>query len=227
MAIINGRKIKVPDSGIYGSELIKKAGNKNGRRVVVRNRGVQFEKVKSNKLYSKEELINKKGQPVKVTTIPDRTKAANFGGIRSSISKKIITEQVIDIAEHYFKSGVDFDEKNADWLVVPKYKLPKIWNGVASFSPLLIVFPTDYPEIPPIGFYLRADLPISPNGHLYNQAYHEACKDPLEEGWKWYCVYVHNGKWNPSRYINPGDWKYGDDLWTYVTLINEVLGSND
>jgi len=142
------------------------------------------------------------------------------------VSKSIITEQVVDIAEHYLKGGVDFDEGNADWMVAPKYKLPKIWESIAMFSPLLIIFPTDYPEIPPIGFYLKADIPCSPdNSHFFNQAYHDACKDPLQDGWKWYCVYVNPGSWNPARCQRTGDWKNGDNLWTYFTLINEVLAS--
>jgi len=38
-----------------------------------------------------------------------------------------------------------------------------------------------------VGFYLKEDIPLSANGHLYQRVYHEACSDPLTQGWKWYC----------------------------------------
>ncbi len=40
--------------------------------------------------------------------MPDRSKGYGFGGPRSAQSKRIITEQVVDIAEHIFKQGVEF-----------------------------------------------------------------------------------------------------------------------
>jgi hypothetical protein len=227
MAIINGRRIYVPESGMSGRDIIKEANPGSNRRTVV-HRGLNFETIEPNRLYSKEALISKKtGQPLKISTIPDRTKGLTYGGNRSALSKQIITEQVISLAEHCFKPGLDFDEANADWMIVRKYVLPAIWHDVAETSPLLIIFPTEYPEIPPVGFYLKASLSQSPNGHLYAQAYHEACKDPLEEGWKWYCVYVNAGAWQPARYRQPGDWQRGDNLWQYFRLITEALASRD
>ena len=225
MAIINGRRIQVPYSGMYGSDLIDAVGVQPGRRPVVNRGGTQFETVNPHKLYTQEDLLNKHRIPVKVTTIPDRSKGAAFGGPRSLLSKNIITEQVFDIAEKLFKRGVDFDEANADWMIVPNYKLPKIWSSIARFSPLLIIFPTEYPPIPPIGFYLKAKINFSPNGHLFDQAFHNACKDPIKDGWKWYCVYVKPGCWRPARYIYPGDWRKGDNLWTYFQLIDEALAT--
>ena len=225
MAIVNGRRINVPDSGIYGNEVINQADPRPGRRVIVNTGGTQFETVNSAKHYSKQELLDRWGNPVKVTTIPERVKGISYGGLRSPLSTQLITEQVFDIAEHFLKRGVDFDEANADWVIAPRYKLPPIWHPTAKFTPLLIVFPTEYPTIPPIGFYLKANIGLSPNGHLYDTAYHSANKDPLKNGWKWYCVYVEPGCWSPARYRYPGDWKRGDNLWTYFQLINEVLAS--
>jgi len=91
----------------------------------------------------------------------------------------------------------------------------------------LIVFPTEYPVLPPVGFYLKQDIPLSVNGHLYQSAYHEACSDPLTQGWKWYCVYINAGSWQPAPVIHSGDWRKGDSLWTYFTLISEVLSGTD
>ena len=163
------------------------------------------------------------GQP---WDIPRRRKSS-FGGARSALSKQIITEQVLDIAEHFLKEGVDFDEDNANWMVAPKFFLPKNWSHVADTTALLIAFPTEYPEIPPIGFYMMASLPLSPNGHLYPKAYHAAWHEPLAKGWNWYCVYIEPGNWRPAPVRRSGDWKRGDNLWTYFRLIQETLGSPD
>jgi hypothetical protein len=226
MPIINGRRVSVPPAGVYGEELMREAGNRSGRRTVIKGSGLDFKPIQATKIYKDAELYDKKGNPVKIELIPDRSKGS-FGVKRSKFSKQIITEQVYDIATHLFKSGVDFDEDDADWMTVPEYRLPSIWRSIAKTVPLLIVFPTEYPELPPIGFYMKADIPQSANGHLYQAAYHDAWKEPIAHGWKWYCVYIGQGNWQPARVKKPGDWKSGDNLWTYFTLINEVLSSKD
>lgn len=239
VAIINGRKITVPDSGVYGSELIKEARPSSGRRIVIPKVGgaaTEFETVEPSKFYSKRDLINKKGNPVSIRNIPERIKgfprnsfsnAITYGEPRSANSKKIITEQVYDVASKLFKGiPVDFDENNADWFIVSRYVLPKLWHNICQTSPLLIVFPTQYPQIAPIGFYLRASIPYAPNGNLLEDAYHNACKDPMNDGWKWYCAFVDGNNWQPSAVKKTGDWKYGDNLWTYLMLISEVLSNN-
>jgi hypothetical protein len=224
MPIINGRRIQEPPGGMSGRTLIREVAPAPGRRPVIRKGGVAFEAVDPYHHYTTSELYDKQGKPVKVTTIPDRTKGlVTFGAPRTPVSQQLITSQVFDIAEHLFKRNILFDEDNADWVIIPQYRLPPIWHGVARVSDLLIVFPTNYPSFPPIGFYLQADLPLSANGHLYESAYHQACKDPLEMGWKWYCVYINEGCWQPARIRYLDDWKKGDNLWTYFSLISEVL----
>jgi len=127
---------------------------------------------------------------------------------------------VVDIAEHLFRQGVEFDEDNAHWLVVPNYGLPPRWHNIARGTPLMVVFPEEYPALPPVGFYMKADIPESPDGHFYQATYHNAWQEPLRHGWKWYCVYIHNGAWQPAR-----NWKEGDNLFTYFHLIREALGN--
>ncbi len=112
-------------------------------------------------------------------------------------------------------------------MIANQYVLPPIWHHIARTTDLLIIFPTEYPELPPVGFYLKEEIPLSVNGHLYQTAYHEACSDPLTQGWKWYCVYIHAGAWQPAPVMRPGDWRKGDSLWTYFTLISEVLSGTD
>lgn len=230
MAIINGRRVtNIPNAGVYGEDLIKEMKPGPGRRPVLQRAG-GFERIRPEKLYSKAELLDRKGKPLKVSDIPDRTKGSGesgrtFGGKRDAKSKQIITEQVFDLAEHLFKGdeGVDFDEDDAHWFVAPRFKLPRTWKGIASETPLMIAFPMQYPTLPPIGFYMKADIPQAPDGHFFEQAYYDAWKEPLDHGWKWYCVYVQPGNWRPAPVRRPGDWKDGDNLWTYMTLINETL----
>ncbi len=223
--IINGRRVSIPSPNetIEGREIINQVNPRDGRRTVI-YKDMEAETVNPDKIYSGRELFDRRGNPVKITTIPDRTKGS-FWGSRSAFSKQVITEQVYDLATHLFKRGVDFDDENADWMRVPEYVLPKIWHSFARTTPLLIVFPTEYPELPPVGCYLKADLPGAPDGHLHPKVYHEAAQEPLDDGWKWYCVYVKEGNWQPARIRQAGDWKYGDNLWTYYTLINEALSS--
>ena len=145
--------------------------------------------------------------------MPDRGKGGiRYGEPRSAFSKAVISDQVYDIAARFFKHGLQFDENNADWVIAPQYRLPKLWNF--AITPLLIVFPTDYPEIPPVGFYLKSDLGVSPNGHFYAAAYHDSCKTPLENGWKWYCSFYKPGSWRPAAIRHLGDWRHGDSIWT-------------
>jgi len=225
-AIINGKRINIPESGVYGNDLKQIATRGNHKRRAVVSNGNSFETIKENKVYKPKDLIGKKG---KITSIPERTKGdTKFGGRRSDFSKQIIREQVIDVAGKLFKhQNIQFDEKNMHWMNIPNYKLPKNWHHIAKETPLKIVFPTNYPSEPPIGFYLKANLPQSANGHLYVEAYHEADQYPMQNGWQWYCVYLNNGAWQPAHVRYPGDWKKGDNLWTYLQLISEVLGSNE
>ncbi len=226
MPIINGRRIQVPPSGLSGQNLIQQLNPGPGRRPVMQQSGF-FKSVQPNYVYKPQELFDSHGNPVKITTIPDRTKGITYGGDRSFLSKQIITEQVYDIAQNLFKKGVSFDEENADWMIANQYMLPPIWHHVAQTTDLLVIFPTEYPDLPPVGFYLKEEIPVSVNGHLYQSAFHDACSDPLTQGWKWYCTYVNPGSWQPAPVQQYGDWRKGDNLWTYFMLISEVLSGTD
>ncbi|NTW98392.1 MAG: hypothetical protein HGB35_00335 [Geobacteraceae bacterium] len=221
--IINGRRMQYQGGGLRGSDLIRQSGAGDGRRTVIRN-GIEAKTVAANDFYPDSALQDKHGRPVSVYSMPDRSKGdIRYGAPRTQLSKAVITDQVQHLAANFFKHGVEFDEENADWLLIPNYRLPKLWNH--AITPLLVVFPTDYPEIPPVGFYLKADLGSSPNGHFFVEAYHDAYKKPLEQGWKWYCSFVKPGAWRPAPIRQVGDWRNGDNLWTYFTLIGEVLGN--
>ncbi len=226
MPIINGRYIVVPPRGITGEDIIQQLKPAPVRKPIMEKDG-SFSAIDPKRTYKPDELFDKDGNPVKITTIPDRTKGTTYGGNRSFLSKQIITEQVFDIADKLFEQGVSFDEQHADWMIANKYRLPQAWHNVARTIDLLLIFPTEYPAVPPVGFYLKEDIPLKVNAHLYRRAYHEACDDPLTQGWIWYCVYVNPGGWQPAPVQRFGDWRKGDNLWTYFKLISEVLSERD
>ncbi|MEL7638055.1 MAG: hypothetical protein AAGU21_00280 [Solidesulfovibrio sp.] len=218
--IINGRRVPV-SGGVRGSDLAREAGGGPGRRVVKLAKGLGVENIDPSRYYAEHELRGKDGGPVKITSMPDRTKGGLFDGRRSALSREVITEQVYDLALKFAKgSGVDFDEDSANWVIFPRYIMPRIW-GVGT-APLMILFPTDYPLIAPIGFYLPGTIQ-SPHGHFFRQAYHDASNAPIMKGWNWYCCFLHPGAWRPAPNRQAGDWRKGDNLWTYITLVSEVL----
>lgn len=224
------RRLNLPPEGAMGRDIIDEMDLDEGRRATLMRDG-GFVPIDEGKHYSPGDVVGRSGKPFKVQDIPERTKgaAANnlFAGKRTALSKRIITEQVEDIAFNLYKDGVDFDDVDADWVVFPNFRLPDNWKRVAWTTPVLVVFPTAYPEVPPVGFYITNQIPLAPNGHLYPAVYHDASQEPISKGWKWYCVYVQSGTWRPSPVRQPGDWSRGDNLWTYLTLIKEVLATPD
>ena len=218
--IINGRRVPV-GAGLSGRDLETMAGGAGRRTTVISDGHTRI--LDANKFYTSSDLKDRQGRPVKISSIPDRTKGASlYNGRRDDYSRAIITEQVMDVARNYVRGNVDFDVDNADWMVIPKFRLPPQWN--LDSAPLMIVFPREYPTTPPIGFYLPDTLK-SPNGHFFGTVYHGAAKAPTLEGWNWYCCTVNAGAWRSFPAHFSGEWRKGDNLWTYITLINEVLGS--
>jgi len=55
-----------------------------------------------------------------------------------------------------FRDGVRFDELRGDWVIVPRFPLPRRW-GIAA-AQLLVLIPPAYPYVPPVGFYLDRHL---------------------------------------------------------------------
>jgi hypothetical protein len=217
--IINGRRIPVA-GGLDGRDLQRAAGAGQGRRAVILD-GVRPRAIDPDHHYTSQELFGGKGKPVKVPTIPDRTKGGLFDGRRDRTSEDLIRRQVYDLAANFARGGLDFDEDHSDWVVFPDFRMPPGWG--VNLAPLMVLFPTDYPRMAPIGFYLPSRL-NSPHGHFYGQAYHEASGVPTQAGWNWYCCYI-SGVWRPAPDDGRDGWKRGDNLWTYLTLVSEVLSS--
>jgi hypothetical protein len=98
MAIINGRRIEpssIPNSGVYGRELVEHAQAGTGRSPILECGG-KVQQIDAKRLYQKHELIDKHGRGAKVTSMPDRSKGHHFGGPRPD--QRIITEQVVALA---------------------------------------------------------------------------------------------------------------------------------
>lgn len=151
--------------------------------------------------------------------------ASSRGSSRPAERTERIRSEILMVAPHFSRhEGVDYDEANCDWLMIPKYPLPEKWRN--RWCKLLIVFPEAYPIAPPIGFYLNRKFQLNDGGrddHLIGAAYYNA-PDLKKQGWYWYCVQLQKsweGGWRPSaRYDEP------DNLRTFLNMVREVL-TND
>ena len=132
-----------------------------------------------------------------------------------------IEKEVQMIAPRFSAGGVQYDEKQGDWLVIAKYPLPERWRN--RWCKLLVVFPPGYPETPPLGFYLNKRFHLKGGGtdqHFTGKAYYGA-PDLVDAGWYWYCVHIAPGSWRPRA-----DHKEHDNLWTFLNMVRESL-TND
>lgn len=145
-----------------------------------------------------------------------------------TLRNRYIKAQVMALAPRFSQDGVgiQFDEEACDWVVIPKYPLPERW--AQRWSPLLIVFPADYPSTPPPGFYLKHKLWSKPgrDTHLFRDATYHGAPDLSESGWSWYCVLARVGEaggWSP----NANDPNEPDNLWTFLNMVREALTDFD
>ena len=145
-------------------------------------------------------------------------------GLPGSIRNDRLLNEVLMIAPRFSNTGgIYYDEANLDWIMIPRYPLPERWQE--RWSKLLIVPPSSYPQLAPLGFYLNKKFRLKAGGsdpHATGQAYHGA-PDLLKSGWHWYCVTVENGLggWHPSA-----DYRQPDNLWTFLNMVRESL-TND
>ena len=149
------------------------------------------------------------------------------GGVRRSPECTArIRAEIHLVAPRFAKhDGVDYDEANCDWLMIPSYPLPeRRWR--ARFCKLMVIFPSAYPLTPPVGFFLNHKLTLRNgfhDGHLIGTGLHGA-PDISAHQWFWYCVTVNEharGGWHPSSHYDEPD-----NLHTYLDLVREVL-TND
>lgn len=138
-----------------------------------------------------------------------------------------IDAEALMIAERFSRppyQGIFYDDEGRDWLVIPRYPLPARFQE--RRCDLLLIFPGNYPDSPPIGFYLNKHFALRAGGydpHATGRAYHDA-PDLMDQGWHWYCVRMDMsapGAWKPHD-----DPRRPDNLWTYLNMVRESL-SND
>lgn len=81
--IVNGRIVPgdIPDSGIFGKDLVRAMNASKGRRAVFVKGIDGNETINPFRKYSKSELISRKsGKVVRMKTMPDRTKGQTSRG---------------------------------------------------------------------------------------------------------------------------------------------------
>src|SRR5947207_13042745 len=98
MAIINGRRIQVPPSGITGQNLIQQINPGPGRRPVIQQ-GMAFRPIQSGYTYKSAELFDSRGRPVKINKILYWTMGlVTYVVTRTCTSMIHISDLVIDIS---------------------------------------------------------------------------------------------------------------------------------
>ena len=237
---MNGKRVALPTRPISGEELANTAtqGRKGRRAIMSEKSGVSHRTIDRTKIYNPNDLTRDDGRPVEIRTIPERVKGAEiesvgtFFGQRSDESKRLIRDQVIHVAAYMFKGqDITFDEDGAHTVIIPEFVLPKGWTP--KKTPLMIIFPVEYPRLPPTGFYIHTDCvpPSDKSGHLFaGTAYYGTFGEKEKEkqwlrdnDWAWYCAHIQAGAWIPAKTRELTDWRRGDNLFTFFTLINEVL----
>ena len=157
---------------------------------------------------------------------PGQPAATNRANRQSDRRKRYITIQSMQLAERFSRDGgegIVLDEENFDWLVIPKYPMPARWKQ--RWTSLMLLLPTAYPDVPPMGFYLTIKGGLrngQQDSHLFSGGgYYEGAPDHSSQGWYWYCVHANvegSGGWRPSA-----DPRRNDNLFTFLNMAREAL----
>jgi hypothetical protein len=167
-------------------------------------------------------------QTIPATQLMPRKSMAR--GKRVDRRTRYIRTQAYQLAERFSKDGgegIELDEQEYNWLVIPRYPMPERWRQ--RWTRLKILFPAAYPDVPPTGFYLSIPARLKGGGqdkHLIKRGgiYADA-PDLRDEGWFWYCIHAQvqgAGGWQPSS-----DPAYPDNLFTFLNMAREALSADD
>jgi Prokaryotic E2 family E len=164
-------------------------------------------------------------RPIATTPAPPAPIRRN----RKDRRTRYIQAQAYQLAERFSKdggSGIQLDEQNYNWLIIPKYPMPERWRQ--RWTSLMILFPAAYPDVPPTGFYLTIRARLKDGGkdkHLFNGGgFYANAPDLSAQGWFWYCVHAQvqgAGGWQPSS-----DPAYPDNLFTFLNMVREALSTD-
>jgi len=162
-----------------------------------------------------------------VEAVPERQVV---GRKRVDRRTRYIRSHAYQLAERFSKDGgqgILLDEKEYNWLIIPKYPMPERWRQ--RWTQLMILFPAAYPDVPPTGFYLtiRAKLKSgAKDAHLFKGGgFYAEAPDLSKDGWHWYCVHAQvrgAGGWQPSA-----DPTAPDNLYTFLNMAREALTTDD
>lgn len=105
-----------------------------------------------------------------------------------------LKQEVLALAVQY--GDVQWDSQEGTWVMIKAFPLPK---GMGKTStPLLILLPPDYPQVPPrhLDFYMDKGLPLAGSGHYWEEGH------PMSsQGWAQFCLEIDN-------------WKSSSDIWS-------------
>ena len=118
------------------------------------------------------------------------------------------------VSSHF--GPVDFDDTT---VVVHKFDLPHTFNRASS--KLLIILPSDYPEMPPTDLYVEKRLKRNGQipGHYFENQYGD--RKIRKAGFAWYSI--HFNAWN----ANARSIIRGDNLLTAIDALHDSLKRDD
>lgn len=130
-------------------------------------------------------------------------------------SRRILRE-VTMLAAGY--GAVNYDDRALTWVQVPEFNLPRGWN--VRRSGILLELPSQYPSIPPDGFYLLKGL-RNAQGYTPSHYFQEggSLNRYADRGWAWYCIHAR-GNW-----LSAADIVSGHNLLKYLELIRTILSN--
>ncbi|MCF0237335.1 MAG: hypothetical protein HUK24_01945 [Sphaerochaetaceae bacterium] len=226
----NGRRYNADTQNISAEDICDITGTKKGRKIVVQTSD-GMRTLERGRRYSIPPMA-------KFKDAPDVRKAATYSESSYTYGKvrrpdwcnEIIRDQILDIEEKLFHGSpalVDNPE-NPVKIAFTGFRLPNSVcsqnNGITS-CPIVLMIPDQYPEMPPVGFYLPAEIKAGKHSG-YGRAYHGGSDKPVTfdgKEYRWYCSSIVAETWSPAQIQRINDWKKGDNLWQVVTLISEVL----
>ncbi len=150
------------------------------------------------------------GNEARIKTYPSGTVKGDTNARREYYIKSHVAS-VADVYGERYGQPVQLD-KLLRFVYIPCFTLPRKW-GMRT-TPLIIWFPTDYPEIPPNGFYLSKKCQ---GPHIFSRMVYGASPDLSSKGWNWFCVHCDAG-WHPQEDPNKED-----NLWTFLDVIRLSL----
>lgn len=109
---------------------------------------------------------------------------------------------------------VDYDDVARHWVLLHRYRLPPGFNR--RTTPILLLIPADYPQVPPDGVFIDRGLNIP--GHYFQDT---GPRNPFgDKDWAWLCAHLRRQSWRPTP-----DVVSGDNLATLLELYSTIFAA--